>query len=113
HLHRLGQVGALALLLDDAEVHLARGHVVAPCQVDVEETLVRADVEVGLGAVVGYEHLAVLVRPHGAGVDVYVRIDLDGGYREASSPQQGTDARGRDPLTEAGNDPSRDEDVLA
>ena len=35
-----------------------------------------AEVEVGLGAVVGDEHLAVLIRAHGAGIDVEIRIEL-------------------------------------
>src|SRR6185312_3735703 len=38
--------------------------------------LVVAEVEVGLAAVVGDEHLAVLERVHGSGVDVDVRVEL-------------------------------------
>jgi hypothetical protein len=45
-------------------------------QIAVEETFVMADVEVGFGAVLGDEHLAVLERVHGAGVDVQVRVQL-------------------------------------
>src|SRR5690606_22566673 len=112
-LDRLREVGAFALLLDDAEVHLAGGDVVAAVQVDVEETLVGADVEVGLGAVVGDEHFAVLVGPHRAGVDVDVRIDLDGGDAVSARAQQRADTRGRDALAEARNAPARDEDVLS
>ena len=40
------------------------------------EALVVAEVEVGLGAVVGDEDLAVLVRAHRARIDVDVRVEL-------------------------------------
>jgi hypothetical protein len=33
-----------------------------------------AEVEIGLGPVVGHEHLTVLVRAHGAGVDVEIGV---------------------------------------
>ena len=47
-----------------------------PREVLVDEALVVADVEVGLGAVLGHEDLAVLERAHRARVDVQVRVEL-------------------------------------
>ena len=44
--------------------------------VDVGEALVVAQVEVGLRAVLGDEHLAVLERAHRARIDVDVRVEL-------------------------------------
>ena len=40
------------------------------------EALVVAEVEVGLGAVVGDEHLAVLIGAHGPRIDVEIGIEL-------------------------------------
>ena len=34
------------------------------------------EVEVGFRAVLGYVNLAVLIRTHCAGVDVYIRVEL-------------------------------------
>jgi hypothetical protein len=48
-------------------VDLAGGHVGDALEVDVEEALVVTDVEVGLRAVVGDEHLAVLEGVHRPG----------------------------------------------
>ena len=45
-------------------------------QVLVDEAFVVPEVEVGLAAVVGDEHLAVLVRVHRARIDVDVRVEL-------------------------------------
>ena len=72
----VAQVVAAPLLGDDAGVDLAGGDVRRARQVGVEEPLVVPDVEVGLGAVVGDEHLAVLERVHRARVDVEVRVEL-------------------------------------
>jgi hypothetical protein len=75
-LHGVAEVLAAALLGDHLRVDLAGGDVGGLAQVDVEEALVVADVEVGLGAVVGDEDLAVLERVHRARVDVQVRVEL-------------------------------------
>ena len=54
-----------------------------PDEVDVEEALVVADVQVGLGAVLGDEDLAVLERVHRPGIHVEVRVQLLHGDPEA------------------------------
>ena len=54
---RVAEVLAAALLGGD---NLAGGDVGGLAQVDVQEAFVVADVQVGLGAVVGDEHLTVL-----------------------------------------------------
>jgi hypothetical protein len=43
-----------------------------------------AQVQVGLGTVLGDEHLAVLKRRHRPGVDVDVRVQLDVGDADAA-----------------------------
>ena len=100
HLHRLRQVLAATFLLNDAQVHLPGGHVVAAPQINVQEAFVIAQVEVGFRAVGGDEDLAVLVRPHGSGVQVDVRVNLDGHHTVATRPQQRADAGGGNALAE-------------
>ena len=80
-LDRAAEEVAAALLGDDGLVDLAGRDVGALGQVLVDEALVVAEVEVGLGAVVGDEHLAVLVRRHRARIDVDVRVELQDGDR--------------------------------
>ena len=75
-LHGLAEVVAAALLRDDRGVDRAGREVRTAVQVCVEEALVVAEVEVGLGAVVEHEDLAVLERVHRARVDVDVRVEL-------------------------------------
>jgi hypothetical protein len=45
-------------------------------EIGVKEPLVVTDIEVGLSAIVGDEHLAVLERVHGAWINVEIRIQL-------------------------------------
>ena len=72
----VAEVLAAPLLGDHRRIHLSRRHIRRAGQVAVQEALVVADVEVGLGAVLGDEHLAVLERVHGARVDVEVGVEL-------------------------------------
>jgi hypothetical protein len=59
-----------------------------------------ADVEVGLGAVVGDEDLAVLERVHRAGIDVEVGVELLHRDPQTAGLQQVAEAGGREALAE-------------
>src|SRR2546422_10691593 len=71
-------------LLDNRRVDLACCDVVALGDVDVQESLVGADVHVGFSPVFGDEDFPVNVRGHGSSVIVEVGIDFDGGYFESA-----------------------------
>ena len=64
-----------------------------------------AEIEVGLGAVVGDEHLAVLVGAHRSRIDVDVGVELAQPHREAARLQQRAQRRGGQPLAERGTTP--------
>jgi len=96
-LHGVAQVLAAPLLGDDRGVDLARGDVRRTRQVHVQEALVVADVEVGLGAVVRDEHLTVLERVHGARIHVEVRVELLHGDPQAARLEQRTELEGVSP----------------
>lgn len=111
-LHGVTEVLAAPLLGDDLRVDLAGGDVGRAVEVDVEETLVVTDVQVGLGAVVGDEHLAVLEGVHRARVDVQVRVELLHRDPQTARLEQRTQAGGRQALAEGRSDTPGDEDVL-
>ena len=111
-LHGLAEVVAAPLLVDDRLVDLAGGVVVALGGQGVGEALVVAEVEVGLGAVVGDEDLAVLVGGHGARVDVDVGVELHQRDREAARLEDRADRGRGHALAEGGDDAAGDEDVL-
>ncbi len=99
-LHGLAEIVAPALLVDHRLVDLARGVVVALAGAGVGEALVVAEVEIGLGAVVGDEDLAVLVGRHRPGIDVDVWIELHQRHREAPGLQDGSDGGRGHPLAQ-------------
>ncbi len=111
-LHRRAQVLAAPLLRDDALVDAAGREVVLPRHARGREALVVSEVEVGLGAVVGDEDLAVLVRAHRSGVDVDVRIELDVRDPQPARLEQRADRGAGEPLADRGDDPAGDEHVL-
>ena len=76
HLDGLAEIRAPAFLRQHVLVDRP-GRGVRPFgELDVDEALVVTEVEVGLAAVAGDEHLTVLKRVHGARVDVDVRVEL-------------------------------------
>ena len=106
------EVLATPLLGDDGVVDPAGGEVVGPAHRGRGEALVVAEVEVGLGAVVGHEDLAVLVRRHRARIDVDVRVQLEVDDPEATGLHEGAHRGGCEPLADGADDASGHEDVL-
>ena len=102
---------ALALLAQHRVPDRARRVARVAREVLVDEALVVADVEVGLGAVLGDEHLAVLERAHRARVDVQVRVELLCTDGKAARLQEAAERGGDDAFPERGDDTTRDEHV--
>ena len=111
-LHGAAVVAAAALAVEHGEVHLPGRDGRPARQVFVDEALVVAEVEVGLHAVLGDEHLAVLVGVHRAGIDVEIRVELLNRHRIAARLEQPAQRRRGDPLAERRRDAARDENVL-
>jgi phage-related tail protein len=63
-------------MADHLGIDFAGGGVVQFAAMDAGEALVMAEVEVGFGAVIGDEDLAMLIRAHGAGIDVQIGVEL-------------------------------------
>ena len=109
-LHGAAEVVAAALALDDRVVDAAGGDVRRARGVRRREALVVAEVQVGLGAVLGHEDLAVLEGGHRPGIHVDVRVELLQGDLQAARDQQPPHRRGGDALAQRGHDPAGDED---
>ena len=112
-LHRLAEVVAAALLGDDRRVDLARRVVAVLGEHGAGgEALVVAEVEVGLGTVLGDVDLAVLVGRHGPRIDVEVGIQLLVLDPDAAPLQEQTDGGAGEALAEARDHTPGHEDVL-
>src|SRR5208282_872471 len=97
------QVVAAAFLLNYGVVDLAGGTVVAPAHGGMHETFVMAKVEIGLGAIVRYEHFAMLSRTHRARVYVDVGVHLQQRHLESARLQQRAEGSRRESLPESGD----------
>ncbi len=100
HLHGRAEVLALPLLAEHAVPDGACGVVRGAREVLVDEALVVADVEIGLGAVLGDEDLAVLERAHRSRIDVQVRVELLHLHLEPARLEQPPERRRGDALAE-------------
>ena len=87
-LYRLSKISALTLLVQHVPVHLAGGQVGVFVQIFVDKTLIVTQIQIGLGAVIGHEHFAVLQRAHGARIHVHIGVQLLAGHLQAAALQK-------------------------
>ena len=99
NLYGTAQVITPAFLGDDIPIDLAGGHVAVLAQAFIGKTLVVAEVEVGLCAVIGHEDLAVLVRAHGTRIIIEVGVKFLNGHLQASGLEQTPQGCTGDPLS--------------
>src|SRR5690625_950945 len=112
NLNGLAQVRAGALLCNHLEVDTPGCHVIGLTRRPAEEALIMTEVEIGLGAVVRHEHLAMLVRIHRAGVDVDVRVEFLDRDPQAARLEQAPERRTHNTLTQRRGNPARHKNVL-
>ena len=112
-LHRRAEILAAALFVENVPIHLAGGEVGELVEVFVDEALIVAEVKVGLRAVLGDVHLAVLIGTHRAGVNVDIRVKLLRGDLEAARLEQTTERGGSDALAKPGDDAAGHKNVLS
>jgi hypothetical protein len=89
-LHGFAQIVTFAFFADHMLIHFARGDVVIAGESQVQEPLVIAQIQVGLAAIIQHKRLTMLVRTHGAGVDVQIRINFDGRHAQTRVLEQQT-----------------------
>ena len=75
-LHGRAQIVAASFFLDHVGINTPGRHVVGFARRHAGETLVVAEIEIGLRTVVSDENLAVLGRAHGARVDIEIGVQF-------------------------------------
>ena len=98
--------------MEHGPVDLAGGEIGITVEVLVNEALVVAEIEVGLGAVLGDVDLAVLIRAHCARIDVYIRVKLLRCDLQPASFEKSAKRGGGYTLAKAGNNTAGDEYVF-
>ena len=110
-LHGAAEIVAAPLVGDDVLVDPAGGDVVHAVGRPAGEALVVAEVEVGLGAVVGDEDLAVLIGAHRPRIDVEVGVELAQPHPVAARLEERAERRRSDAFAKGGDHAAGDEDV--
>ena len=111
-LHALAEVFAGAFLAQHFLVDLAGGDVGLLAQVDVEETLIVADIEIGFGAIFGDIDLTVLERIHRTRIHIDVRVELLLQNPDAAATKQSAEGGGGQAFTERGDNAASDENMF-
>lgn len=111
-LHCFPEVITSPLLVNDLLVDLSRCDVVVPVQRDIQESLVVAQVQVHLPAIIEHEDFPMLVGWEGACINVYVGVYLDRSYMEPTVLENGANRAGNHPFSNATDDTSSDQNVF-
>ena len=88
HLHGGAEIFAAPLAPDHGRIDAPGGDAVAAPRGDAGEALVMAEIEIGLGAVVGDIDLAVLIGAHRPRIDIEIGVELAQPHAEAARLQQ-------------------------
>ena len=99
-LHGGAEIVAAALFGDDLLVDAPGGDVVGLARRAPGKALIVAKIEIGFGAVVGDEHLAMLIGAHGPGIDIKIGVELAQTHAEPTRLKQRAECRRGQPLAE-------------
>ena len=111
HLDRGAKIVAAALLGEDVLINAPGRDVVGLGGGTPGEALIVTKIEIGLGAVVGHENLAVLIRRHGSGIEIEIGIELAKPDLVATRLQQRAECRRSQTFAERRNHAAGDEDI--
>ena len=113
NLHRLAQIVATALLVDNALVDASGGDIVGTRGVNVGEALVVSEVEVSLVSVGGYIAFAMFIGVKRSRVDVDVGVKLLNRHFIPARKQQSRQRRRNDTLAKGRNHSAGHKNILS
>ena len=82
------QILSTTLFIEHVLIDATSTEAVFTSQTGANKTLVMAQIQIGFSAVFRDEHFAMLIRAHGTGIDVDIRIHLDQRHLEATGIKQ-------------------------
>ena len=106
------EILAAALFVEHVPVYFTGGEIRVFVKILVDETLVVAEVEIGLRAVFRDINFAVLIGTHGTRINVDIGVELLRRNLESARFEYSSERRRSYPLSEAGDDASGHKDVL-
>ena len=101
-----------ALFRQDRPIYFACSYIGLFCQALINETLIMPKVKVGLSTVVSDKNLAMLYRIHSTWVNIDIRVEFLHGNTVATHFKQSSEGSGSNPLAQAGDNSTSNENVL-
>ena len=111
-LDRAAQKVAAPFLAEHCRVNLTAGDVGELAEVDIDKSLIVAEVKVGFRPVFGDKHFAMLIGRHGAGVNIEIRVKLHGGHAHAARLENGAQRSDRHAFAKAGKHTAGYKDIF-
>ena len=108
-LHRAAEIFSAPFALNDHRINATGRYAVGLARDNAGVAFVMAEIEIGLGAVVGDIDLAMLIGTHRPRIDIEIRVELAQTDFESARLQQCAERRCGETLTERGNHAAGDE----
>lgn len=112
HLDGFAQIVAVSLFGQHVPVHFSGGQIGKFVEVFVNKPFIMAQIQICFGAILGNEHLPVLIGAHSAGIHVNIRIQLLSGDLQASGFEQAAKRSRGNTLTQTGHNAAGYKDVF-
>ena len=106
------EVFAFALVVEDGLVDLSAGEIIESGELDVGESFVMAEIEIGFSAIVQHINFAVLIRTHCAGIDIEIGVKFLESNFESAIFEQGAKGCGGEPFAEGTHHAASYKDVF-
>ena len=103
------QIITTALFAQHVFIHTARGEVIPLTHGCADETLVVAEIQIGLSPIFCNKNFTMLEWAHSARIHVDVRVQLEHGNLQAACLKNGSKRSGRNAFSKRGNNTARDE----
>jgi len=103
HLHRTSEIVTPAFLADYVSVNTTGGEIIAFKHGGTDVAFIMAQIQIGLGAIVGDKHLAMLKWAHGTRIHINIGIQFNHGDFKAARLENGAQRCRCDAFSQRGN----------
>ena len=112
-LNRRPQILAFTLLAQDFAIDFTSGDIRVFIEIDVNKTLIMPQIKIRLGSIICDKHFSMLVRAHGAGINVDIGVKLLNRNLETAILQKPAQASCHNPFPDRRNYTAGDKNIFS
>ena len=112
-LNRRPQILAFTFLAQDFAIDFTSGDIGVFIEINVNKTFIMPQIQIRLGSIICHKHFPMLVRAHGAGINVDIRIKFLNRNLETAILQKSAQASCHNPFPDRRNYTASDKNIFS